>query len=82
MTVVAVAEAVAIVAIVIAFLNYSRARERDALAERRTLADRFQRPEVLPLREPANFTEPLPREDDQMSLVGKIRISDKYGLDG
>ena len=81
MTVIAVIEAVAIVAVVVAFLFHIRALERNNAEERRMLADRIQRPELLPVREPTNFPEPLPKEDDQMNLVGKIRISDRYGLE-
>jgi len=76
MTVVAVTEAVALAVVVIVFLSYTRARERDNAQERRVLADRIQRPEVLPVREPVAFREPPPRADDQMNMVGKIRISD------
>jgi hypothetical protein len=81
MTVVAIVEAVALVAVVLAFLVYTRAREKDSILERRALADRIQRPELLPAREAPQFVEPPPRESDQLSMVGKIRISDKYGLD-
>ena len=81
MTVVAALEAVALVAVVFLFLRYTRAREREAMEERRLLADRIQRPEALPAREAVPFVEPPPREDDQMSMVGKIRISDDYGLE-
>jgi hypothetical protein len=81
MTVVAIVEAVALVAVVLAFLVYTRARERDAMQERRTLADRIQRPEVLPARDAPAFVEPPPREDDQLSMVGKIRIAESYGVD-
>jgi hypothetical protein len=80
MTVVAIVEAVALVAVVIAFLSYTRAREKDQIEERRVLADRIQRPELLPTREPVAFVEPAPREDDGLSMVGKIRVSD--GFDG
>jgi hypothetical protein len=79
MTVVAIVEAVALVAVVVAFLLYARARERENARERSVLADRIQRPEVLPAREAAVFVEPAPREDDQLSLVGQIRVSDRYG---
>ena len=79
MTVVAIVEAVALVAVVFGFLIYTRAREADQAKERRELADRIQRPEILPAREAPAFVEPAPREDDQLSMVGKIRISDDYG---
>jgi hypothetical protein len=82
MTVVAVIEAVALVAVVVAFLLYARARERDSAQERRELADRIQRPELLPARDAVAFTEPPPREDDELSTVGQIRISDTYGTNG
>jgi hypothetical protein len=81
MTVVAVVEAIALVLVVIAFLLYTRAREREAMRERRQLADRIQRPDLLPAREAVVFSEPPPRPKDQMDMVGRIRISDKYGLD-
>jgi len=74
MTVVAITEAVALVAVVVVLISYTRARERDNAEERRILADRIQRPEILPAREPLSFAEPEPREDDQMSMVGKIRL--------
>ena len=76
MTVVAALEAVALVAVVLAFLIYTRAREREAAEERRQFADRIQRPDQLPAREAVAFVEPAPREDDQLSMVGKIRISE------
>jgi hypothetical protein len=81
MTVVAALEAAALVAVVFLFLRYTRAREAEAAEERRLLADRIQRPEMLPAREAAAFVEPAPREDDQLSMVGKIRISENYGID-
>lgn len=79
MKIVAIVEAVAIVLIVVAFLRYTHARERESAEERRTLADRIQRPELLPAREAVAFQEPASRPDDQMNMVGKIRISDSYG---
>lgn len=81
MTVVAAIEAVALVAVVFLFLRHIRGLEAQAADERRTLADRIQRPEVLPAREAAPFVEPPAREDSQMSMVGKIRISDQYGME-
>jgi hypothetical protein len=81
MTVVAVVEAVALVLVVIAFLHHLRSVEKRGAAERRQLADRIQRPDLLPAREAVVFAEAPPRKDDQMDMVGRIRISDKYGLD-
>jgi len=78
MTVVAAIEAVALVAVVFLFLHHLRRVERDNTIERQTLADRIQRPELLPVREAPPYREPPPREDDGMSLVGKIHVSDKY----
>jgi hypothetical protein len=81
-TVVAVAEAVALVAVVFLCLGHLRGVERANAQERRALADRIQRPELLPARETVAFAEPPPREDDELSTVGQIRISDTYGTDG
>lgn len=81
MTIVAALEAVALVAVVFLFLRYTRAREGEAARERRELADRIQRPDQLPAREAPEFVEPPPREDDQLSMVGKIRISENYGVE-
>jgi hypothetical protein len=80
MTLVAALEAVALVAVVVAFLLYTRAREREAAAERRILADRIQRPEALPPREAPVFVAPPAREDDGLSMAGRISIADDYGL--
>jgi hypothetical protein len=80
MTVVAAIEAVALVAVVALFLWHIRRLEAQAAEERRVLADRIQRPEVLP-SQPVVWAEPAAREDDGLSMVGKIRIGDKYGID-
>jgi hypothetical protein len=77
LTVIAAIEAVAIVAIVIAFLQHIRSLEREAARERRLLADRIQRPEVIPAREAPQFVVPV-REDDELNTVGRLRPSDSF----
>jgi hypothetical protein len=74
MTVVAAIEAVAITIIVLLFLRHIRLLETAQSEERRILADRIQKPELLPARPSAPFIEPVAREDDQLNMVGKIRI--------
>lgn len=81
LTVVAIAEAVALIAVVLGFLHHIRWLEKQAVLERHTLTNRIQRPEQLPAREVTAFVNPPPREDDQLSMVGKIHISDKYGIE-
>jgi hypothetical protein len=80
-TVVAAIEALALVAVVAMFLAYTRGREKHAAFERRMLADRIQRPELLPVSEAPQYREPPIREDDQLNMVGKITVSDTYGID-
>jgi hypothetical protein len=82
MTVVAGIEAVALVAVVALFLWHVRSLERAAAQERRVLADRIQRPELLPVAGAVAWSEPPDREDDGLSTVGKIRIGDEYNLNG
>jgi hypothetical protein len=81
MTIVAVVEAVALVAVVLLFLHHIRALERACARERSQLADRIQRPDLLPVREATHFVEPAAKEDDELSMVGRIRISDSYSGD-
>lgn len=72
MTVIAVAEAVALVAIVYLMLRSQRANDVAWTAERRELLTRIQRPELLPAPTGQPFVWPDDVEPDDIGLVGTI----------
>jgi hypothetical protein len=63
--------------------EHSRERTERAAAYERTLqsmADRIQRPDVLPFRDTKDFQVPE-QEPDEWATVGQIDIDPKYGLE-
>jgi hypothetical protein len=55
--------------------------ERASAYERtlQSMADRIQRPEILPLRDTSDFVVPDP-EPDEWNKVGELDIDENYGL--
>ena len=71
LTIIAVAQTVALVAISLAFLKHVRSREQEITVERRELLTRIQHPELIPV--PRDTRTPLPEpEPDESNLVGTI----------
>ncbi len=62
------------------FIEETNVHERRRAAEMlQLMADRVQRPEMLPVRDTRDFEVPE-QEPDEWNTVGTIQIDPKYGL--
>lgn len=73
LTVVAIAQALALVAVVGGVLLYLDRRDQRTAAERRELLNRVQRPDLIPVvAPPPTRTAPAEVEPDESDQVGRV----------